>query len=333
MDDAASCAASALSQGSGLGGIVNMPAVLEDALAEMNAKLRRQPSKILPLLQVLRTQDVSTKKRKAQCDTKLAFNSTYCKFEKIPLDFAEKVIAAGSNGALTVEDVQAAERCVRGTTKKLLFFGIGATEQCRWPKAAHDRDVCESLLLVMHYDMGEPWSKCRVLRPRQNVALVDWDHYGYFTLLCAEGDNAATDVYTRVRHNPSGRVVALHGLSLPVQATNGQGLFKNDLEQEAFVKVGPITLTLSMQLFAEDMGAWPSVICSERANNTTMKIMGKVAELIPVLEKYGLAHVVQMGSGAAMSSSPGTPFTTPEQNRSAPSLVGSPVRPLALPPC
>eukprot|EP00971_Amphidinium_carterae_P092074 1823058-Amphidinium_carterae.1 len=73
MDDAASVA-------------VNKPAVLEDALAEMNAKtaakLRRQPNKILPLLQVFCTQDVSTKKRKAQCDTKLAFNSTYCKFEK-----------------------------------------------------------------------------------------------------------------------------------------------------------------------------------------------------------------------------------------------------------
>eukprot|EP00971_Amphidinium_carterae_P105971 2098754-Amphidinium_carterae.1 len=66
MDETCSNVGSTLSQGSGLGGSVNMPAVLEDALAEMNAKLRRQPSKILPLLQVLRTQDVSTKKRKAQ---------------------------------------------------------------------------------------------------------------------------------------------------------------------------------------------------------------------------------------------------------------------------
>eukprot|EP00971_Amphidinium_carterae_P140676 2787875-Amphidinium_carterae.1 len=127
--------------------------------------------------------------------------------------------------------------------------------------------------------MGEPWRQCRVLRPRQNVVLIDWDHYGYFTLLAADGAGADASIYTRVRHNPSGKVVELQGLSLPVVASNGQGLFKNDLELEAYVKVGPITLTLAPQLFGENMGSWPSVICSERANATTMKIMGKRQEL------------------------------------------------------
>eukprot|EP00971_Amphidinium_carterae_P233524 4634372-Amphidinium_carterae.3 len=95
-----------------------------------------------------------------------------------------------------------------------------------------------------------------------------------------------------------------------------------------------MTWSMRQQLFADENGTWPSVTCSERANGITMKLMSKRLELIPILENYGMSHVVQGAAAAASSMGyPATPVTTPEQIRGAVSPVGSPIRQLALPPC
>eukprot|EP00971_Amphidinium_carterae_P320841 6377694-Amphidinium_carterae.1 len=79
-----------------------MSAILDESLAEIDKRLRRAPNKILPILEILRKQDVSAnaKKRKHGDEglTSKLFHSSYVKVHKIPKDFWQECLSEMTGG-------------------------------------------------------------------------------------------------------------------------------------------------------------------------------------------------------------------------------------------
>eukprot|EP00971_Amphidinium_carterae_P232961 4623358-Amphidinium_carterae.1 len=99
-----------------------MEGILERALEEINMRLKRNKSKILPTLEVVRSDDMSLQaslKRKASADNvggcRPPFASSYTKLQSLSTEFMCEIMAELSEGKLTKPELQLMERTAKGT--------------------------------------------------------------------------------------------------------------------------------------------------------------------------------------------------------------------------
>jgi len=118
-----------MSQASGSTNTVDMDGLLDEALAEINRKLRKNKAKIFPVLQIVRSADSSLStglKRKGSGDqignARKPFATSYNKLVSLASDFMVECIFELANGKFTKNDRDVLERLSKQSVRDLFWM-------------------------------------------------------------------------------------------------------------------------------------------------------------------------------------------------------------------
>eukprot|EP00971_Amphidinium_carterae_P350787 6491738-Amphidinium_carterae.2 len=244
---------------------VDMESILERALEEINTRLRRNKSKILPTLEIVRSDDSSLQaglKRKASSEnvdgsaSRPPFASSYTKLQSLSTEFMCEIMAELSEGKLSKAELQLMERTSKTTARDLFWMSTFFTAETKWPRAAKDPDTLKQCCRVAHDKAGRILTTMEVMKPKRGVCLLDWQSHGWYRLLPAD-----TELKTSVQH-VSGESVTLQGLVINVGLPDFC-LGKNEKELDAFVKLGPLPPMKLADFFEHRGKRFPSAFAAE----------------------------------------------------------------------
>eukprot|EP00971_Amphidinium_carterae_P051791 1019660-Amphidinium_carterae.2 len=251
-------------------GIIDMESMLDEALTEIQKRLQKNRSRILPTLQMLRSQDqalgiTAGQKRKSQslpdAGVRQPFHKSYHRLAQLCAEFKAEVISAGTEGRISVEELLLVEKTSRGSINYIFFLGVQCNGDTKWPKHGKDLVHLKSALLMLHDECGFLWSSLEIYKPKAGMALIEWHTWGVYKL-CPFGD-----AKTQIMHRPTSTVAEL-GVTLHVPRDSvGRVMQKNYGEKDAHVVNGAFQIRC-IDCFKEatDTSLWPSQRASERFN-------------------------------------------------------------------
>eukprot|EP00971_Amphidinium_carterae_P221703 4400989-Amphidinium_carterae.1 len=254
-----------------LGQAIDMSAILEESISEIDRRLRRAPNKILPILEILRKQDVSAnaKKRKHGDEgaTSKLFHSSYVKVHKIPKDFWQEVLAELTGGRVTQSEFEKIERQTPGTVKELGYFATGLSAETKWPKHGKNSDVLKAALKRLHTELHSPLTGMVVLRPSSSISIVAWTStFGFYNLVPTD-----SNVKVAIKHVHSGDEVRFQGLQVDT-SVDGNGIVSNNDENKAQLQAGSVKMVCCEFFTLEQRRSWPSFRQTERFSTELMSV-------------------------------------------------------------
>ena len=258
QSDSGSTTAGAASLGLDLG------EVEEDALSEINERLRKCPKKILPTLHFIRRGQLSDR-RKEEAPTARVFPSSYIRLAHIPNDLICEMLAdvwdelpPGTAKPADVAQLELVEKFCKGTLKEIMYVGACVEAGTKWPRTPKDARSIKYILKKMHSDVSvKPWNSLKVVEMARGVMMIDWTSWGYYTLLPPEGA-----IKTAVRH-VSGVTVTLSSITFDLNDATHR-LEANNSEKDAVLILGPLRLNIKTQLFRDLAEKFPSARANER---------------------------------------------------------------------
>eukprot|EP00971_Amphidinium_carterae_P093221 1844765-Amphidinium_carterae.1 len=269
-----------------LGQAIDMSAILEESLSEIDRRLRRAPNKILPILEILRKQDVSANSRKRKHGdegaTSKLFHSSYVKVHKIPKDFWQEVLAELTGGRVSQTEFEKIERQTPGTVKELGYFATALTADTKWPKHGKNSDVLKAALKGLHSDLSSPLANLAVLRPSSSISIVAWTStFGFYNLVPTEGN-----VKVAIKHVHSGQEVRFQGLQVDT-SVEGNGIVANNDENKAMLQAGSVKMVCAEFFTMEQRRNWPSMRHTERFSTELMSVHNNMFGCAPAASSAG----------------------------------------------
>eukprot|EP00971_Amphidinium_carterae_P348658 6490613-Amphidinium_carterae.2 len=148
------------------------------------------------------------------------------------------------------------ERTAKGTARDLFWMATNFTGDTKWPRPAKDPETLKLCCQVAHDAAGRILTTMEVMKPKKGVALLDWQALGWYRLLPAD-----SELKTTVQH-VSGESVPLQGLVINVGLPDFC-MGKNEKEQDAFIKLGPLPPMKLADFFDHRGKRFPSCFASE----------------------------------------------------------------------
>eukprot|EP00971_Amphidinium_carterae_P340512 6478889-Amphidinium_carterae.1 len=124
-------------------GIIDMDSMLDQALEEIQKRLQKNRSRILPTLQMLRSQDqalgiAAGQKRKhassLDSGVRQPFHKSYHRLAQLCVDFKAEVISVCTDGRISVEELLLVEKTSKGSINNVFFLGVQCSGDTKWPK-------------------------------------------------------------------------------------------------------------------------------------------------------------------------------------------------------
>lgn len=172
--------------------------IYEESIQEIIALLRKEPSKTLPCLRLVKGDSLLPKAETEGGSGEAPFNSSYKKLYRIPKEDARSILVGAHpsvDDAMWIE----IERATDGATRSAFFYIHGISEGTKWPKAALHRSVFRDMFAKVRDMKGDRISGLVTYRGEKNKLMIDWTKFGYYRLLPEDQEQKK-----QVVHLPSG---------------------------------------------------------------------------------------------------------------------------------
>eukprot|EP00971_Amphidinium_carterae_P017750 349807-Amphidinium_carterae.1 len=298
-------------------GIVDMDAMLDQALEEVTKRLQKNRSRILPMLQMLRSQDqalgvAAGQKRKhstlVDAGSRQPFHKSYHRLAQLCVEFKAEVISSCTVGRLSLEDLMLVEKTSKGSINHAFFLGVQCGPDTKWPKHGKDPSVLKVAFESMHVECGLLWSHLEIYKPKPGMALIEWHAWGVYSLAPEDAD-----AKTQLVHRPTGTVAEL-GVTLTVtREALPRVLQKNFGEKEAQVINGAFQFRC-VECFKDlrVTNGWPSQRSTERFNSACLRASGSddastTAPRTPIVQRASESSPGTSSADTPMSIAPPPP--------------------------